>query len=124
MCLVLRLEEILPRPAAGLLHRMLRLAPVDCELRAGSADPTLLVHADALYQLSVVAYQVRAVQHLSEMRAILQSSISRLGLCASSTEPAPRCQLSSWAPVRKAALLNHSQSFYLPPSTFLPHPKL
>ena len=58
MCLVLRLEEVLPRPAAGLLHRMLRLAPVDCEQRGAAADPALLVHAEAPYQLSVVAYQV------------------------------------------------------------------
>ena len=58
MCLVLRLEEVLPRPAAGLLHRMLRLAPVDLEQRGAQAEPALLVHADTCYQLSVAAYQV------------------------------------------------------------------
>ena len=58
MCLVLRLEEVLPRPAAGLLHRMLRLAPVEVEQRGSHAEPGLLVHADTSYQLSVAAYQV------------------------------------------------------------------
>ena len=58
MCLVLRLEEVLPRPAAGLLHRMLRLAPVDVEQQGSQAEPALLVHADTGYQLSVAAYQV------------------------------------------------------------------
>lgn len=59
MMLVVRLEEILPRPGAGLLHRMLRLAPIDLVLHPATSEPVLVLRPNAHYQVSVRIYQVR-----------------------------------------------------------------
>ena len=57
--LALRIEEVLPRPAAGLLARMLRLAPVDLASRPGTPGPVLVLRPHTHYQVSVRLYQVR-----------------------------------------------------------------
>lgn len=59
MLVVLRIEEVLPRPAAGLLAKMLRLAPVDTIAVLGCAHPVLVLRPKTQYQISVAVFQVR-----------------------------------------------------------------
>ena len=58
LMVVLRIEEVLPRPAAGLLARMLRLAPVDIIAVLGCAHPVMVIRPKTQYQISVAVYQV------------------------------------------------------------------
>lgn len=58
MMLALRVEEVLPRPAAGLLARMLCLAPVDLLADPACSDPVLVMRPCTQYQISVRIYQV------------------------------------------------------------------
>ena len=56
--LILRVEEVLPRPGAGLLHRMLRLAPVDLVTAPITSDPVLVLRPSTQYQIGVRIYPV------------------------------------------------------------------
>ncbi|KAK9799383.1 hypothetical protein WJX73_008141 [Symbiochloris irregularis] len=63
---VLRIEEVLPRPAAGLLAKMLRLAPVDTIAVLGCAHPVMVLRPKTQYQISVAVYQANslgAIEH-------------------------------------------------------------
>lgn len=58
MMMVVRVEEILPRPAAGLLNRMLRLAPVDVVAAPACPHPLLVLRPKTQYQISLLLCQV------------------------------------------------------------------
>ena len=53
MVLCISLEEILPRPKAGLLSRMLRLADVGLVTSPGAMEPVYLLHPGGEYHIGV-----------------------------------------------------------------------
>ena len=64
MVVCISLEEILPRPKAGLLSRMLRLADVSLVASPTSVQPVYLLHPGGEYHIGVTLFHPPAGQRL------------------------------------------------------------
>ena len=64
MVVCISLEEILPRPKAGLLSRMLRLADVTLVTSPDTMEPLYLLHPGGEYHIGVSLFHPPAGQRL------------------------------------------------------------